>query len=561
MMQGQSIIILKEGTARDRGKGAQYNNIAAARAVADAVRSTLGPRGMDKMLVDSLGDVTITNDGVTILKEIEVEHPAAKMLVEVAKTQDQEAGDGTTTAVILAGELLKESEALLEANVNPTTIAKGFQLAVARAVDILKEIAFPVKPDDKEALRHIAATAMVGRSIGDAKDYLADLAVRAIMAVSEEVAGERRADVDNVKVEKKHGGAIMDTELVDGIVLDKERVHPRMPQRVENAKIALLNRALEVKKTEVSEEIRIRDPSKLSAFLQEEERTMKGYVDTIKKAGANVVVCQKGIDDLVQHYLAKEGIYAVRRAKESDMEKLTRATGGRVVTALEDLGTKDLGHAKVVEERKVGDDDMTYITGCKNPKAVSVLIRGGTEHVVEEVERILHDALRVVGLAVEDGTALAGGGAADIEVALRLRDYAPSMGGREQLAIEAFAKALEVVPWTLAENAGLNMIDTLINLKAAHEGKKGSSIGIDVYSGKPQDMRKAHVIEPLRVKTQAYESATEVATMILRIDDVIASRRTEGPKGGEGGHEHGGMPPGMGGMGGMGGGDMDDMDM
>ena len=552
MMQGQQIIILKEGTARDRGKGAQYNNIAAARAVADAVRSTLGPRGMDKMLVDSLGDVTITNDGVTILKDIEVEHPAAKMIVEVAKTQDQEAGDGTTTAVILAGELLKESESLLEANVHPTTIAKGFQLAAARAIEILKEIAFAVKPDDKETLRQIAATAMGGRSIGDAKGYLADLAVRAILSVAEEVAGERRADVDNVQVEKKHGGAITDTELVDGIVLDKERVHPRMPQRIDNAKIALINRALEVKKTEVSEEIRIRDPSKLSAFLQEEERTMKGYVDTIKKAGANVVICQKGIDDLVQHYLAKEGIYAVRRAKESDMEKLTRATGGRVVTALEDLGPKDLGHAKVVEERKVGEDDMTFITGCKNPKAVSVLIRGGTEHVVEEVERILHDGLRVVGLAVEDGTALAGGGAADIEVSLRLKDYAPTLGGREQLAIEAFAKALEVVPWTLAENAGLNMIDTLINLKAAHEGKKGASIGINVHTGKPQDMRKAQIIEPLRVKKQAYESATEVATMILRIDDVIAAKRTE-MKGGEGGgHEHGGMPPGMGGMGGMG---------
>src|SRR3989441_4933502 len=552
MMQGQPIIILKEGTARDRGKGAQFNNIAAARAVADAVRSTLGPRGMDKMLVDSLGDVTITNDGVTILKEIEVEHPAAKMIVEVAKTQDREAGDGPTTAVILAGELLKESEALLEANVHPTTIAKGFQLAVARAVDILKEIAFAVKPDDKETLKQIASTARGGRSVGDARGYLADLAVRAMLAVTEEVGGARQADVDNVKVEKKHGGAITDTELIDGIVLDKERVHPRMPVRVENAKIALINRALEIKKTEVSEEIRIRDPSMLNAFLQEEDRTLKGYVDLIKKSGANVVVCQKGIDDLVQHYLAKEGIYAVRRAKESDMKALSKATGGRVVTALEDLAAKDLGHAKLVEERKVGDDDMTYITGCKNPKAVSVLIRGGTEHVVEEVERILHDALRVVGLAVEDGTALPGGGAADIEVSLRLKDYASSQGGREQLAIEAFSKALEVVPWTLAENAGLNMIDTLINLKAAHEGKKGSATGIDVFSGKPQDMRKAHVIEPLRVKAQAIKSATEVASMILRIDDVIASKRTEMPKGGEGGgHEHGGMP-GMGGMGGMG---------
>jgi len=550
MMQGQPIIILKEGTARDRGKGAQFNNIAAARAVADAVRSTLGPRGMDKMLVDSLGDVTITNDGVTILKEIEVEHPAAKMIVEVAKTQDQEAGDGTTTAVILAGELLKEAESLLEANVHPTTIARGYHMAAEKAIEYLRDISFQVKPTDAGTLREIASTAMGGRSIGDAKEYVADLAVRAILAVTEEVAGERRADVDNVLVQKKHGHAIMDTELVDGVVLDKERVHPRMPDGVDDARIALVNRALEVKKTEVSEEIKIRDPTKLTAFLQEEERTLKGYVDTIKKTGANVVICQKGIDDLVQHYLAKEGIYAVRRAKESDMEKLARATGGRVVTALEDLSAKDLGHAKRVEERKIGDDKMTFVTGCKNPKAVSILIRGGTEHVVEEVERVVHDALRVVAAAVEDGTGLPGGGAADIEVSLRLKDYAASQGGREQLAIEAFAKALEVVPWTLAENGGLNMIDTLIELKAAHEGKKGAQVGINVLTGKPSDMRRAHVIEPLRVKKQAYQSATDAATMILRIDDVIASRRTEAkaPGGGDE-HGHGGMPPGMGGFG------------
>src|SRR2546422_1083925 len=551
MMGGQQIIILKEGTEREKGKGAVFNNIAAARAVADAVKSTLGPKGMDKMLVDSLGDVTITNDGVTILKEIEVEHPAAKMIVEVAKTQDQEAGDGTTTAVILAGELLKEAESLLEANVHPTTIAKGYQLAADQAIEILKDIAFPVKPGDKEILTQIATTAMGGRAIGDARSYLADLVVRAILAVTDEVAGARVADVENVKVEKKHGHQITDTQLIDGLVLDKERVHPRMPARIEDAKIALINRALEVKKTEVSEEIKIRDPSKLSAFLQEEERTLKGYVDVIQKAGANVVVCQKGIDDLTQHYLAKAGIYAVRRAKESDMEALSRATGGRVVTALEDLGPKDLGRAKVVEERKIGDDEMTFFTGCKNPKSVSILIRGGTEHVVEEVERIMHDALRVVASAVEDGTALAGGGSADIEVSMRLRDVASRQGGREQLAIEAFAKALEVVPWTLAENAGLNMIDMIIDLKAAHEGKKGASVGIDVFKGKPADMRKAGVIEPLRVKAQAIKSATEVAAMILRIDDVIASRRSEGGKEG-GGPEHGGMPPGMGGMGGMG---------
>jgi len=553
MMQGQPIIILKEGTSRDRGKGAQFSNIAAARAVADAVRSVLGPRGMDKMLVDSLGDVTITNDGVTILKEIEVEHPAAKMIVEVAKTQDQEAGDGTTTAVILAGELLKQAESLLEADVHPTVVARGYKVAADHAIQTLEEIAFAVKKEDKDLLKAIARTAMGGRSIGDANDFLADLVVRAVLAVAEEVAGELRADIDNVKVEKKQGGSIQGTKLVDGIVLDKERVHPRMPERVQDAKIALINRALEVKKTEVSEEIRIRDPAKLSEFLAEEERTLKAYVDTIKKSGANVVICQKGIDDLVQHYLAKEGIYAVRRAKESDMKALSRATGGRVVSALEDLSAKDLGHAKLVYEEKVADDDMTFVTGCKNPKAVSILIRGGTEHVVEEVERILHDALRVTSAVVEDGTALAGGGASDLEAAMRLRDYAASQGGREQLAIEAFAEALEVVPWTLAENAGLDAIDLLIALRTKHEGKKGKNIGVDLSKGEPGDMLEAKVIEPLRVKRQAIESASEVANMILRIDDVIAAKKMSGggAPGGEG-HEHGGMggmggmPPGMG---------------
>src|SRR2546426_2947783 len=503
MMQGQPIIILREGTERAKGKGAQLNNIAAARAVADAVRSTLGPKGMDKMLVDSMGDVTITNDGVTILKEIEVEHPAAKMIVEVAKTQDDEVGDGTTTAVILAGELLKKAESLVEQNVHPTIIVNGYKMAASKAIELLDDLAFPVKLADTELLKQIASTAMSGRSVGTSRDFLAGIAVKAVKSITEEIAGKPVSDIDNVLVVKKHGGALTDTQLVDGIILDKERVHPRMPKFVRDAKIALLNRALEIKKTEFSSEIRIHDADKMQQFLSQEEATLKGYVDAIKKAGANVVVCQKGIDDLVQHYLAKEGIYAVRRAKESDMKALSKATGGRVVTALEDLAAKDLGHAKLVEERKVGDDDMTYITGCKNPKAVSVLIRGGTEHVVEEVERVLHDALRVVALAVEDGTALAGGGSADIEVSMRLKDYASSQGGREQLAIEAFAKALEVVPWTLAENAGLNMIDMIIDLKAAHEGKKGASIGIDVFKGKPADMRKAGVIEPLRVKAQA----------------------------------------------------------
>ncbi|HLE45812.1 MAG TPA: thermosome subunit beta [Thermoplasmata archaeon] len=553
MMQGQPVIILREGTERSKGKGAQSNNIAAARAVADAVRSTLGPKGMDKMLVDSMGDVTITNDGVTILKEIEVEHPAAKMLVEVAKTQDDEVGDGTTTAVILAGELLKKAEDLVEQNVHPTIIVNGYKIAAEKAIELLSESAFPVDRGDTALLKQIAATAMSGRSVGTSRNFLAEIAVKAVKSIAEEVAGKIVADVDNVLVVKKHGGALSDTQLVDGIILDKERVHPRMPAFVREAKIALLNRALEIKKTEFSSEIRIHDAAKMQAFLSQEEATLKGYVDAIKKAGANVVIGQKGIDDLVQHYLAKEGIYAVRRAKESDMKKLAKATGGKIVVDLNDLSSKDLGHADLVEERKIGDDEMTFVTGCRRAKAVSILIRGGTEHVVDEVERIVHDALRVVAAAIEDGLALPGGGASDIELSLRLKEFAPSVGGREQLAIEAFAEALEVVPWTLAENAGLDAIDLLIALRTRHEGKKGKNIGVDLSKGEPADMLEAKVIEPLRVKRQAIESASEVANMILRIDDVIAAKKMSGggAPGGEG-HEHGGMggmggmPPGMG---------------
>src|SRR2546422_695744 len=459
MMGGQQIIILKEGTEREKGKGAVFNNIAAARAVADAVKSTLGPKGMDKMLVDSLGDVTITNDGVTILKEIEIEHPTAKMLVEVAKTQDDEVGDGTTSAVILAGELLKEAESLIEQEVHTT--------------------------------------------------------------------------------------------LIDGIVLDKERVHPRMAKFVRDAKIALINRALEVKKTEVNEEIRIRDPAKLQMFLDEEEKTLRTMVDKIKASGANVVLGQKGIDDVAQHFLAKEGIYAVRRVKESDIKKLAKATGARIVTNLDDLTPKELGRADLVEERKVGTDDMTFVTGCKKARAVSILIRGGTEHVVDEVDRILHDALRVVSAAIEDGKAIPGGGSAEIELSLALKSYAASVGGREQLAIEAFAGALEVIPRALGENAGLDPIDVLIKLRAAHGKKGGKAMGVDVTSGEPLDMLKANVVEPLRVKIQEIDSAAEVASMILRIDDVIASKKSPPPPPGAGEHGHGGMG-GMGGMPGMG---------
>jgi len=503
---------------------------------------------MDKMLVDSLGDVTITNDGVTILKEIEIEHPAAKMIVEVAKTQDDEVGDGTTSAVILAGELLKMAESLIEQEVHPTIVVNGYRMASEEAIRRLKEIAFDVKKTDKPILRAIARTAMSGRSVGDDAEFLAEIAVDAVLSIVEEVADEVRADVDNILVQKKHGGNTRETALIDGIVLDKERVHPRMPKFVRDAKIALINRALEVKKTEVSEEIRTRDHHPIQTFLDEEEKGLHGLVDQVQASGANVVLCQKGIDDLVQHYLAQAGMYAVRRVKESDMKKLAKATGGHIITNLDDLTAKSLGRAELVEERKVGPDELTFVTGCKSAHAVSILIRGGTEHVVDEIDRILHDALRVVSATVEDGKAVPGGGSAEIELTMALKDYGANVGGREQLAIEAFANALDVIPRTLGENAGLDPINVLIKLRSEHGKKTGKAAGVNILTGEPQDMIKANIIEPLRVKTQALESATEVASMILRIDDVIASKKSPTPPPGAGGHEHGGMGgmPGMG---------------
>ncbi|MGD9962467.1 MAG: thermosome subunit beta [Thermoplasmata archaeon] len=545
MMGSQPIIVLKEGTESTKGKTAQSNNIMAAKAVADAVRSTLGPKGMDKMLVDSMGDIVITNDGATILKELDIEHPAAKMVVEISKTQDNECGDGTTSAVVIAGELLKKSESLIEQNVHPTVISNGFRLAAAEAIKILKNIGIEVSPTDKKSLRKVAMTAMTGKSVGGERDLLADVAVEAISSISEKSDGKYRVDIDNVQVEKKHGGSVADTKLIKGIILDKERTHPRMPTLVKNAKIALIDSALEIKKTEVEAKIQIRDPMQMQKFLDEEERTLKGMVEKVKASGATVVICEKGIDDMAQHYMAKEGIYAVRRVKRSDMEKLAKATGGKIVTNLDDLKASELGAAEAVEERKISDSDMTFVTGCKNPKAVSVLVRGGTEHVVDEVERALHDALKVVAVAVEDGIVVAGGGAPEIEVSLKLRDYGQSVGGREQLAIEAFAEALEIIPWTLAENAGMDMIDVLIELKNAHTKKGGKGFGVNVLDNKVSDMLAQNVIEPLRVKTQAIQSATEVASMVLRIDDVIASRKLSPSEK---------MPPGGGGgMGGMGG--------
>ncbi len=545
MMGNQPIIVLKEGTESTKGKTAQSNNIMAAKAVADAVRSTLGPKGMDKMLVDSMGDIVITNDGATILKELDIEHPAAKMVVEISKTQDNECGDGTTSAVVIAGELLKKSESLIEQNVHPTVISNGFRLAAAEAVKILKSIGIEVSPTDKKSLRKVAMTAMTGKSVGGERDLLADIAVEAISSISEKTDGKYTADIDNVQVEKKHGGSVADTKLIKGIILDKERTHQRMPTLVKGAKIALVDSAIEIKKTEVEAKIQIRDPMQMQKFLDEEERTLRGMVDKVKKSGATVVICEKGIDDMAQHYLAKDGIYAVRRVKRSDMEKLAKATGGKIITNLDDLSASMLGAAEAVEERKVSDSDMTFVTGCKNPKAVSILVRGGTEHVVDEVERALHDALKVVAVAVEDGVVVPGGGAPEMEVSLRLRDYGQSVGGREQLAIEAFAEALEIIPWTLAENAGMDMIDVLIELKNAHTKKTGKTFGVNVLDNKVSDMLAQNVIEPLRVKTQAIQSATEVASMVLRIDDVIAARKLSPSER---------MPPGGGGgMGGMGG--------
>jgi archaeal chaperonin len=541
MLQGTPILVLKEGTERERGKGATANNIAAARAVADVVRTTLGPRGMDKMLVDGMGDITITNDGVTILKDIDIEHPAAKMLVEVAKTQDQQCGDGTTTAVVLAGELLKRSESLLEQSVHPTVITRGFQLAVQEARRLLEtEIGTTVKASDEGILIDCATTAMGSKGVGGSREELAKIVVKAVRKIAEQRGDHTVVDVDQIKVEKRHGGTISDTELIEGIVLDKERGHPRMPSEVTDAKIALLNSALEIKKTEIESKINIKNPSQIQSFLDEEDKTFRRMIDAIKASGANVVVCQKGIDDVVLHYLAKEGIYAVKQVKESDLQKLARATSGKIVTGIKELTPADLGKAAKVEERKVGEDDMTFVTGCSNPRSVSILIRGGTEHVTQEVERSLQDALKVVASVIEDGVVCPGGGATEIDLAVRLRKWAGTVGGREQLAVEAFAQSLESIPWALAENGGYDSINALIELRSSHDGPNANkNIGINLADGKAADMWKLHVIEPLRVKRQALNSAAEVASMVLRIDDIIASRKSSpAPPGGGGGHDH-----------------------
>jgi len=541
-MGNTPIVILKEGTKRDKGKDAQFNNIAAARVISDAVRSSLGPRGMDKMLVDSMGDVVITNDGVTILKEIDVQHPAAKMLVEVAKTQDAEVGDGTTTSVIIAGELLKKATDMIDANVHPTIIASGYRLANAEAQKILVDVSKKVSIKDTKLLKQIAETSMNSKQINSAKDFFSSLVVDAVKTIMEKGDdGKYTADLNNIQTVKKTGTSMEETQLVKGLIIDKEPVHSAMPKKIENAKIALIDAAFEVKKTEIEAKIEITDPNKLNDFLMEEENMLRRMVDKVKSVGANVVFCQKGIDDLAQHFLAKEGIYAARRVKKTDMEKLAASTGGNIVNKISELEASDLGSAGLVEVKKIQDEGMTFISGLKTTKSVSILIRGGTKHIVDEIERSLIDAWSVTKVAIEDGMMVTGGGSTAVEIAMRLRNYAQSVGGREQIAIDAFASAMEVIPTTLAENAGLDPIDILIKMRKEH--KAGNIYaGLNPFTGKVEDMLKLNVIEPHRIGKQAINSATDAAVMILRIDDVIAARgmpMPTGPPGGMGG----GMPP------------------
>jgi archaeal chaperonin len=533
--QVQPIFILPEGSSRNTGKIAQKANIAAAKAISDTVRTTLGPKGMDKMLVSSNNDVTITNDGVTILDEMQIEHPAAKMIVEVAKVQEEVVGDGTTTAVVIAGELLHASEDLLDKNIHPTVIAEGYKLAAQRSQSILQAIGADIDVTNKITLKNIAMTAMTGKNVEWAKNKLSEIAVKAVLHVAE----NNKVDMDNIKIEKKEGGGSADTELIDGVILDKERIHNDMPKRVANAKIALLDTAIEVKTTEIDAKIQITDPNQLQAFIDQEEKTLNAYVDAISNAGANVVFCSKGIDDLAQHFLAQKGIYAVRRVTQSDMIKLSKATNAKMISKIKDIKPADLGKAGIVEDKKLGDENMTYVTKCINPKAVTAIIRGGTAHVVDEVERALKDALGDLSAALSNGKCVAGGGAVEVELAKELRKYAESLGGREQLAVQAFAEALEMIPRTLAENAGLDPIDMLTALKAEHDGGK-KWVGLNVFSGQAQDMWQAGVIEPLKIKTQAIQSATEAAILILRIDDIINSGKSTQQQ-----MPPQGMPPGM----------------
>ena len=536
---GMPVLILKEGTKENKGREAQKNNISAAKLVAEIVRSSLGPRGMDKMLVDSLGDVTITNDVATILKEIDVQHPAAKIMVEVAKSVDNEVGDGTTSSVIFTGALLEKAEQLISKDVHPSAIVDGYTAASEQALVILNKIGVKVNVNDKELLIKIAKTSMESKLVSDDSPILSEIVVSAAKQVSEKnTSGDGlRVDLDNIKVEKKAGGSIRDTSFIQGIVLDKEIVHAGMPKRVDNAKIALINSALEIEKTEMSAEIRISEPQQMQMFLEEENRMLKDMVDKIKSVGANVVLCQKGIDDIAQHYLAKANVLAVRRVKESDMFKLSKATGARLVNNLDDLSESDLGIANLVEERKVETDKWVFIEGCKNPKAVTILVRGGSQRVVDEADRSLHDALMVMKDVLEKPSIVAGGGSPEAYIANELRQWSSSLEGRSQLAAQKFAEALEVIPLTLAENAGMDPIDTMADLKAKQS--KGSKwIGINVKTTTVSDIYKNNILEPTVIKEQIIKSATETACMLLRIDDVIAatkSRMPAGPPGGMGG--------------------------
>lgn len=530
------VIFLTEGAKRTRGRDAQSINILIAKAVADAVKTTLGPKGMDKMIVDELGDVTISNDGATILDEMDIDHPAGKMMVEVAKTQDDEVGDGTTTAVVIAGGLLERAESLLNDGIHPSIIIKGYRIAAKKAQEIAASVADTVSFEQTNVLKQIARTSMTGKS-AEAEEELSELAVEAIKQVAEKSGKEITIDKDMIKIEKKEGGSLSKSALIKGIVIDKEIVHSGMPKKIKNAKIALIDSAMEIKETETDAEISISDPEQLQAFIDKEEAMLRDMVTAIKKAGANVVFCQKGIDDLAQHFLAKEGIAAVRRIKQSDMEKLSKATGARIITRIKDIDKSDLGYAEEVYEKKIAGDEMVFVEGCKNPKSVSILFRGGSEHVVDEAERAMHDALGTVSAAIRDNKIVTGGGSIEMEIAVQLKNFAGTIGGREQLAIEAFAETLETIPRALAETAGMDPIDTIVELRAKHKKKDGKYFGIDVYGAKLGDMKKARVIEPISVKTQAIISGSEVAEMILRIDDIVAgSGKSKGPGAG--------MPPG-----------------
>ncbi len=537
---GQPVLLLKEGTERTTGKNAQENNIAAAKVVAEAIRSALGPKGLDKMLVDSFGDVVITNDGATILKEMEIQHPAAKFVVELAKVQDDEVGDGTTTVVIVAGELLKQAEELLAQDVHASIIVEGYRKATVKALELLDKLAIKVDTSDHVLMKEGVRTSMSSKVIAGHSDYLADLVIDAALMVTVDENGKKICDIDNVKVEKKKGESIKETELIKGIVLDKSVVHSGMPKKITNAKILLIDAAVEVTKTEFDAKINITNPDQMKAFLDQEQDMIENMVNKIIASGANVVLSQKGIDDLAQHFLAKKGILAIRRIKKSDMEKLAMATGAKIVTRIDGIEKSDLGEAKIVEERKIGDDDFVFIEECANPKSVSILIRGGSDLIVDEAERSIHDALCVIRNIIQDSLVVPGGGAPEIYLSRKLKEYANTLSGREQLAVEKFAEALEIIPRTLAENAGLDPIDVLVALRAEHD-KGSDTAGVNLTTGKPTDMVKEKVFEPISVARQAISSASEAAQMILRIDDIIAAKASGGP-GGPGGMPPGGMP-------------------